>query len=91
MEFYRLTDAEYLLAFYTEKLTGKTLSPKSDATITHLEITDWGNNNHRLMAKGSVTPEAPFAMERDVCDLVAKLHKMICPIDVLKERKRQLQ
>lgn len=90
MEFYRLADAEYLLEFYTEKLTGKTLSPKSDATIRHLEITDWGNNNHRLMAKGSVTPEFPFPIERDVCD-IAKFHKMVYPIDVLKDRKRLLQ
>jgi len=87
MEFYRLADAEYLLEFYTEKLTGKTLSPKTDACITHLEITDWGNGHYRLMAKGSVTGQSPHVTERDVCD-ISKFHQMIYPADVLKERKR---
>jgi hypothetical protein len=88
MEFYRLADAEYLLEFYTDKLIGKTLSLKSDAIITHLEITDWGNGNYRLMAKGSVTAQSPHITERDVCE-ITKFHKIIYTADALKERKRQ--
>ena len=51
MEFYNLADATYLLEFYTDKVVGKKLSHKSDATITHLEIDDWDNGKYRLMAK----------------------------------------
>jgi hypothetical protein len=88
MEFYRLADAEYLLQFYSDKLKGKTLSLKSDATITHLEITDWGNDNYRLMARGATTEASQPVIERDVCD-VTKFHSMVYPTDVLKARKRE--
>jgi len=80
MEFYNLADATYLLEFYTDKVVGKKLSHKSDATITHLEIDDWDNGKYRLMAK------AKGHAAVDVCDVV-KLHNMIHPIIVLKERK----
>jgi hypothetical protein len=88
MEFYRLADAEYLLEYYSDKLLGKKLSLKSDATITSLEITDWGNDNYRLMAKGPAGNASTHTVERDVCD-VTKFHAIIYPTDVLKARKQK--
>ncbi|GAB2809965.1 hypothetical protein [Ferruginibacter profundus] len=83
MEFYNFADANYLLAYYTDKLIGKPISHKTEAVITHLEIDDWANGNYRLMAKCSLKTE------RDVCE-VAKYHDIVYPSHVLKERPRVL-